>query len=296
MADERNNINQDTSKPIIEIDAYAPERMAQRVGAVGIAKTNLETKTLFMSSILAGIFIAMGMQLSMLVTHAANINLGLNQLIGGVAFTLALILIVISGAELFTGNSLVAISFMAKKITAKALARNLFISFTGNFVGAASLVVLIYASGQWEFNDHLLGAKILLAANQKVNLPFSVAFARGVLCNGLVCLAFWLCYSGRGNIDKILSLLWPISAIIACGYEHSVVNMWLIPMGLAMKGNREVITVAENVTNGILDLSNLTFFKGFLIDNLFPVTIGNLVGGFMIAGAYWFTYLRQSKA
>ena len=296
MVDEKNNTNQDALEPIIDINAYAPARMAQRVGEVGIAKTKLETKTLFASSILAGVFIAMGMQLSVLVTHATNTNLGLSQLVGGVAFTLALILIVISGAELFTGNCLVAISFMAKKITGKALARNLIISFIGNFIGASSLVVLIYASGQWEFNHHLLGAKILLAANQKVNMPFHVAFARGVLCNGLVCLAFWLCYSGRSNIDKILSLLWPITAIIACGYEHSVVNMWLIPMGIAVKANREVITVAENVTSGILDLSNLTFFKGFLIDNLFPVSIGNLLGGFMIASAYWFIYLRHSNA
>lgn len=288
--------NQEYAVPIIEIDAYAPAKMADKVGQVGVAKSHLSTLTTFALSILAGVFIALGIQLSMLVTHTATSNYGLNQLVGGAAFTLALVLIVIAGAELFTGNCLIAMSFMARKITGKDLARNLIIAFIGNFIGALTLVLWIYVSKQWTFSNHLLGAKIVLAANDKVNIPFGAAFARGVLCNALVCLGIWLCYSGRSNMDKILALLWPISCLIACGFEHCVVNMWLIPMGLVLKGNSAVLAAAEKFHGGKLDLSNLTFFKGFLIDNLFPVVLGNLFGGIvLVAGVYWFIYLRPSK-
>ena len=288
--------NQEYAVPIIEIDAYAPAKMADKVGHVGVAKSQLSSLTTFALSILAGVFIALGIQLSMLVTHTATSSYGLNQLVGGVAFTLALVLIVIAGAELFTGNCLIAMSFMARKITGKDLARNLIIAFIGNFVGALTLVLWIYISKQWTINNHLLGAKIVLAANDKVNIPFGAAFARGVLCNALVCLGIWLCYSARSNMDKILALLWPISCLIACGFEHCVVNMWLIPMGLVLKGNSAVLAAVEKLHGGKLDLSNLTFFKGFLIDNLFPVVLGNLFGGIvLVAGVYWFIYLRTSK-
>ncbi|MFO0794986.1 MAG: formate/nitrite transporter family protein [Candidatus Brocadiaceae bacterium] len=288
--------NQEYAIPVIEIDAYAPAKMADRVGLVGISKSQLSTLTTFALSILAGVFIALGAQLSMLVTHTATSNYGLNQLVGGAAFTLALILIVIAGAELFTGNCLIAMSFMARKITGRDLARNLVLAFIGNFIGALTLVLWIYNSNQWTFNNYLLGAKIVLTANEKVNLSFGVAFSRGVLCNALVCLGIWLCYSGRSNMDKILSLLWPISCLIACGFEHCVVNMWLIPMGLVLKGNSSVLAAMEKVHGGPVDLSHLTFFKGFLIDNLFPVVLGNLFGGIvLVAGVYWFIYLRPSK-
>lgn len=312
-ADEHHEINPDKNKPVfekkeqkkevnnvygipvIDIDAYAPIKMADRVGQVGIAKTQMSMLTTLVLSILAGVFIALGAQLSMLVTHTATSNLGMNQLLGGVAFTLALVLIVIAGAELFTGNCLIAMSYMAGKITGRDLTRNLIIAFIGNFIGALTLVLWIYNSGQWTFSNYLLGAKIVLAANEKVNLPFSFAFFRGLLCNMLVCLAIWLCYSGRSNMDKILSLLWPISCLIACGFEHCVVNMWLIPMGIILKGNSSVLAAIMKV-QGRVDFSNLTFFKGFMIDNLIPVVLGNLMGGMvLVAGMYWYIYLRLTS-
>jgi formate/nitrite transporter len=270
--------------------------MANRVGQVGIAKANLGALTTLALSILAGVFIALGIQLTMMVTHTATSNFGLNALVGGVAFTMALILIVITGAELFTGNCLIAMSFFAGKITGKELTRNLVIAFIGNFIGALTVVFWIYVSAQWTTNNHLLGAKIVIAAIDKVNMPFGVAFARGVLCNTLVCLGIWLCFSARNNLDKILSLLWPIACLIACGFEHCVVNMWLIPMGIILKGNRFVIEAAERVQGGNLDIANLTFAKGFLVNNLFPVVLGNLFGGIiLVAGVYWFIFLRQPR-
>lgn len=282
--------------PVIEIDNYKPGEMANRVERVGVAKTSLGTFPMLGLGILAGIFIALGTQLFILVTHTATSNYGLNQLVGGVAFTLAMILIVITGAELFGGNCLVAMSFLSQKITSKAFARNLIVAFIGNFIGALTIVVWIYNSGQWTMSNHLLGARIILAANDKVNIPFSVAFVRGAMGNVLICLGVWLCYCGRSTIDRILALLWPISCLLACNFEHCVINMWLIPMGIILKNNREVLIAAEEIQGKSLDLSNLTFFKGFFIDNLCPVVLGNLLGGIvLVAGAYWLVYLHPSK-
>ncbi len=284
------------STPFIDIDAYSPKMMANRGGQVGVSKANVGFLTTLALSILAGVFIALGIQLTMLVTHTATSSFGLNALVGGVVFTMALVLIVITGAELFTGNCVFAMSFFAGKITRGDLSRNLIISFIGNFIGALSIVFWIYISAQWTANNHLLGAKIVIAANDKVNLSFSVAFARGVLCNALVCLGIWLCFSARNNLDKVLSLLWPISCLIACGFEHCVVNMWLIPMALILKGNRFVMEAAERVNGGPLDIANLTLAKGFLFYNLVPVVLGNLFGGIiLVAGVYWFVFLRTPK-
>ena len=299
---DKNKVNsisstaQQSSTPFIDIDAYAPKMMANRVGQVGISKAEMGFLTTLALSILAGVFIALGAQLMMLVTHTAASSFGLNALVGGVVFTLALVLIVITGAELFTGNCLIAMSYFAGKITSGDLNRNLIIAFIGNFIGALSIVFWIYISMQWTANNHLLGAKIVIAANDKVNMDFGVAFARGVLCNALVCLGIWMCFSARNNLDKVLSLLWPISCLIACGFEHCVVNMWLIPMGLILKGNRLVMEAVERVNGGPLDISNLTIAKGFIGYNLFPVVLGNLFGGIiLVAGVYWFVFLREPK-
>jgi formate transporter len=282
--------------PVIKIDTYKPAEMAEKVGLVGVTKSSLDTLTMLALSMLAGIFIALGTQLFIVVTHTATSNFGINQLIGGIAFTLSMVLVVITGAELFNGNCLVVMSFMAKKITGKALTRNLIIAFIGNFIGALTVVVWTYNSELWMMSSHLLGAKIVLMANDKVNTPLGVAFTRGVMGNALICLGVWMCYCGRSNIDKILALLWPISCLMACGFEHCVVNMWLIPMGIVLKENSAVLAAAEMVHGGMPDLSNLTFFKGFLIDNLCPVVLGNLFGGIvLIASTYWFVHLHPSK-
>ena len=282
--------------PFIDIDAYAPKMMANRVGQVGVSKAEMGFLTTLALSILAGVFIGLGAQLMMLVTHTATSSFGLNALVGGVVFTMALVLIVITGAELFTGNCLIAMSFFSGKISGGDLNRNLIISFIGNFIGALTIVFWIYISAQWTAHNHLLGAKIVIAANEKVNLTFGVAFARGVLCNALVCLGIWMCFSARNNLDKVLSLLWPISCLIACGFEHCVVNMWLIPMGLILKGNRFVMEAVERVNGEPLDIANLTLAKGFIGYNLVPVVLGNLFGGIiLVAGVYWFVFLREPK-
>jgi len=278
--------------PLIDIDAYAPVKMANRVGQLGVAKANLGFLTTFFLSVNAGVFIALGIQLAMLVTHTATSNLGLNALVGGVAFTMALVLIVITGAELFTGNCLIAMSFFARKITGKDLARNLTISFIGNLIGSLIVVCFMYQSHQWEFFHDMVGAKALLIANKKVNLSFEAAFARGVLCNSMVCLAVWLCFSARNVTDKIISLVFPVGGFIASGFEHCVANMYFIPMGVVLKKNPEVVAAAEKMAGKTINLSQLTW-KGFVINNQIPVILGNVVGGVILVGImFWFTYLR----
>ncbi|WP_347273438.1 formate/nitrite transporter family protein [Candidatus Kuenenia sp.] len=269
--------NREYGNPVTAVDACEPFETAKKAELVGSARTNLDALALLGRSIFAGVFIALGTQLSVLVTHTATSSYGLNQLVGGAAFTLAMVLIVITGAELFMGSPLIAISFLSQKITGRAFTRHVIIAFIGNLIGALTMVVWIYVSEQWTMSNYLLGAKIILMANEKVNTSFGVLFARGMMGNALTCLGVWLCYSGKSNIDKILSLLWPVSCLMACGFEHGVVNMWLIPMGIVLKDNRMVLTVAEKVHGGRLDLSNLTFFKGFLFDNLCPVVLGNVI-------------------
>ncbi|MCK5090980.1 MAG: formate/nitrite transporter family protein, partial [Gammaproteobacteria bacterium] len=171
------------------------------------------------------------------------------------------------------------------------LLRNWIIVYLGNFVGALVIVGLIHFSNHWSFGD--VGIKALLIANNKVNLPFTEAIAKGILCNALVCLAVWLCYACRSVTDKILVILFPITAFVALGFEHSVANMYFIPAGLLLSDNATMVSAATQAAGGTFDLSQLTV-SGFLFNNLLPVTIGNILGGgILVALVYWFIYLRR---
>ncbi len=277
--------------PETTIDAYSPVQMARRVEKAGVTKGNMDFLSMFVLSILAGIFIAFGAALYTLVTHDTHLPLGMTKLIGGIVFCLGLILVIIAGAELFTGNTLVVMAYVSRKITLEQLMRNWVIVFVGNFVGSIAIALLVFESGHFAMGSWAVGAKALAIANGKVHLTFGQAFIRGVLCNMLVCLAVWLCFSGRSVTDKILAIIFPITAFVALGFEHCVANMYFIPVGLLLKSNPHVLAAAGNI-----DLSGLTA-SGFLVRNLLPVTLGNMVGGvFLVAGIYWFIYMRQSAA
>lgn len=279
----------------IKFDAYSPKEIAGRVETIGVAKTNLNFLANFTLSVLAGVFIAFGAALFTLVVHDSKLSFGLTQLIGGLSFCLGLILVVVAGAELFTGNNLLVMAYVSKKITLRKLLESWVIVFLGNFIGALSLALWVYLSRQWSANGNLVGAKALLIANAKVGLPFAVAFTRGVLCNALVCLAVWLCMAGRSTTDKILSILFPISAFVALGFEHSIANMYFIPMGLLLKHEPSVLEAAAVMAGKAGDFTNLTT-QAFLWNNLLPVTLGNIVGGGLLVGlVYWFVYLRGKK-
>jgi formate transporter len=279
-----------------EIDAYAPAQMAARVEKAGIIKGNLDIISTFTLAVLAGAFIAFGAVLYTYVIHDSQLSLGLTKLIGGLVFCLGLILVIVAGAELFTGNSLIVMAYVSRKVTLEQLLRNWVIVFIGNLVGSLAIVLLIWLSRQWTSADSAVGVKALMIANSKVNLAFWQAFSKGILCNILVCLAVWLCFSGRSVTDKILAIIFPITAFVALGFEHSVANMYFVPAGLIIKQSPQVLEAARNALGQAPDLSRLTI-PGFLIHNLLPVSIGNIIGGgFMVAAIYWFVYLRRSAA
>ncbi|MBW2011064.1 MAG: formate/nitrite transporter family protein [Deltaproteobacteria bacterium] len=268
-------------------DAYSPQEISERVKNVGTIKANRDFLSTFVLALLAGAFISFGAVFFTLVIHDSSLPLGLTKLLGGLVFCLGLILVVIAGAELFTGNNLIVMAYVHKEITLYKLLRNWVIVYIGNLVGALSMVMWIYLTRQWEGNNFLIGTKALLIANAKVNLPFMVALTRGIMCNVLVCLAVWLCFSGRSVTDKILAIIFPITAFVALGFEHSVANMYFIPMGIILKSVPAVVSKVS------ADLSNLTWL-GFAVKNLIPVTIGNIIGGgVLVAAVYWLIYERK---
>ena len=222
----------------------------------------------------------------------SGLHPGLTAVVAGTVFCLGLIMVVVAGAELFTGNCMIFIGYMEKRITTKRIFDHWNLSLIGNFVGSLIVVVFIYKAHQFEFYDYMVGAKALLIANKKVNLTFPAAFSKAVLCNAMVCMAVWVCFSARNVADKIMTLIFPIGGFVASGFEHLVANMYFIPMGIFLKGNTEVVAAAEKMAGKTLDLTNLTW-KGFFVINQFPVLLGNVFGGVVLAGlAFWFIYLR----
>jgi formate/nitrite transporter len=278
----------------IDVDAYVPAQMAVRVEKAGVAKANLDFFSAFTLSMMAGVFISLGAVFFTFVIHDSTLSSGLTKLIGGLVFSLGLILVIITGSELFTGNTLIVMAFVSRKITLLQLLRNWGIVFIGNLAGSLVVLVLILLSGHWTAGTGAVGVKALLIANAKVNLPFWEALSRGILCNVLVCLAVYLCFSGRSVTDKILAIIFPITAFVALGFEHSIANMYFIPAGLILKSSPQVLTTAQNLLGTAPDLSRLTM-SGFLLSNLLPVTIGNIIGGtFFVGMAHWFLFLRKT--
>jgi formate transporter len=259
---------------------------------LGTKKVALDAWTTFALAILAGAFIAIGAELYTLVVTGSPLGFGMTKAAGGLAFCIGLILVVIAGAELFTGNNLILMAWFSGKATVLQVLRNWVIVYVGNLIGSLATALLMHYTGQWAFSGYGVGATALNIANAKVNITFAQGLARGVMCNALVCLAVWLCMSGRTTTDKILAILFPIMAFVASGFEHSVANMYFIPMGILLNGNAEVMAVAGKAAS---DLTNLNFLG--LLRNLLPVTIGNIFGGgFMVAVVYWLIYLRPKEA
>lgn len=273
----------------VSLDAYAPNEMARRVEIVGVKKANLDFLTMFALAVLAGAFVALGANFATVVWTDNGLGYGLSRLVGGIVFSLGLILVLVGGAELFTGNNLIVMAWASRKVSVLQVLRNWAIVYAGNFVGAFATALGFYLTRQWTFNSYQVGATALNIANAKTSLDFFPAFMLGVFCNALVCLAVWLCFSAHSTTDKILAIIPPIAAFVAMGLEHSVANMYFIPLGLLLKNEPAVLAAASKTAE---QLSNLTW-QGFF-NNLFPVTLGNIVGGaVMVAAVYWFVYLRQ---
>lgn len=256
-------------------DAYTPREMAMRVEEIGVAKANLKIIPTFALSVLAGAFIAFGAAFFTVVITDSGLGFGPARMLGGIAFSTGLILVIVGGAELFTGNNLIAMAWADRKITHIQLLRNWSIVYAGNFVGSLSTALLISLSGLFSLHDGAVGVTAIGIADAKLSLSLSEAFFRGILCNTLVCLAVWLCFSARTVVGKVIAIILPISAFVALGFEHSVANMYLLPAAY--------LAGSENVT------------IGGMLANLIPVTVGNVIGGSgCVALVYWVVYLRKS--
>ncbi len=278
--------------PIPSIEDKAPKTIAETVAqSVGVAKTTSPSLTVLVLGILAGAYIGFGGLLSTSITFdmAAGLGIGFTKFMAGSAFSLGLMLVVIAGAELFTGNNLMLSSVMAREITFNAMLRRWGIVYVANLIGSILMAVIFYYSGLWQTGGGALGIAAVKIAHNKVSLGFAEALFRGIGCNWLVCLAVWMALAARQTIGKIFAIFFPIMGFVAIGFEHCVANMYFIPTGLFLK------SWAETTASAGLDLSALTWL-GFLWKNLLPVTIGNIIGGAVFVGlSYWGAYLRPVK-
>ncbi len=273
----------------IRIDALLPQEMATRAEYVGVRKAETPALTTFALSILAGAFIGLGSVFATTVAAGSSaLPFGVAKLLTGLVFCLGLILVVVGGAELFTGNNLIVMAWASGKVTLRALLRNWGIVYVGNFIGSFGTALMVFWSQQYTFGGGAVGETALKIASSKVGLGFGQALALGVLCNALVCLAVWLTFSARSTIDKIAAIIFPVTAFVAAGFEHSIANMYFIPYGLLIKAFDPAFALEHG-----LDISNLTW-GAFLADNLLPVTIGNIIGGaVLVAAVYWSIFLRR---
>lgn len=260
-------------------DAFSPREIAEKVENIGVVKARLPLMPMIMLGILAGVFIGLGAMYAVLVVSDASLGFGLSRILGGLVFSMGLIMVVIAGAELFTGNNLLVMAWADGKISMGEVLRNWAIVCLANFVGAAGLAVLVYLSGHYKMNAGGVAEAYTKIAAAKCNLSFQQAFFSGMLCNVLVCLAVWMSQAGRSVSDKMLVIIFPVSAFVAAGFEHSIANMYLIPMGLLMKWEYGEIAGTEMITW-------IGFFK-----NIGPVILGNLAGGSgFVALFYYFIY------
>ncbi|MBI5351976.1 MAG: formate/nitrite transporter family protein [Chloroflexi bacterium] len=291
----------------IRIDALLPAEMATRAEYLGVRKAEMPAFTMFMLSLLAGAFISLGAIFATTVAaggmsvtaadgavaYTTGLPYGVTRLLTGFVFCLGLILVVVGGAELFTGNNLIVMAWASGKVTGRALLRNWLIVYLGNFVASLATAGLMFFSKQYTFGSDSVGIAALKIAVGKCDLGFMQAVALGILCNALVCLAVWLTYSARTTIDKIVAIIFPITAFVAAGFEHSVANMYFIPYALLVKGFDPAFMA--KVGDKIPKLEMLTW-EAFFINNLIPVTIGNIIGGaVLVAAVYWVVFLRVKK-
>ena len=268
-----------TEQPPNGFEPCSPAQVARRVEAVGAAKVRMNLASTLVLSLLAGAFIALGAN-AFTVTMTGAPPGGLSRIAGGAVFSLGLIFIVIAGAELFTGNALQSLAYLGRRITTRQLLGSWTVVYLGNLAGSVAVAYMVHYSGQADLLGGGIGKTMVSVAASKVHYSFLEAFLLGVLCNVLVCLAVWLTVAGRSVADKVLVIVPPITVFILCGYEHSVANMYLIPIGLLTDGG-----ATEGLTWG-----------AFLWDNLLPVTLGNTVGGSVLIGAaYWYIYLRHES-
>lgn len=256
-------------------DAYTPAQIAARVDEFCVAKANLAFLPLAMLGVLAGAFIGLGALMFTLVASDATLGFAATRLLGGMAFCLGLVLVSVAGAELFTGNNLLAMAWADGCVSTRQVLRNWFVVCCANFLGAFGLALLVWLSGHASLNDGNVGRAAIRIAMSKAQLSVGEAFLRGVLCNVLVCMAVWMASAGRSVTDKVVAIVFPITAFVAAGFEHSIANMYLMPLAM---------------------LLGAPLGPGDLFRNLAPVIAGNIVGGsVLVALVYHVIYVRGAR-
>jgi formate transporter len=285
-----------------------PQAMALRAEASGVTRASTDPVTLLVLSILAGAFVSFGALFATTVTagtaaisspdgtvvFSSGLPYGIGRLLTGLVFSAGLIMVIIAGAELFTGNNIIVMAWASRKVTTRDLLLNWIFTFAGNFAGAILTAGLMFYTTQYTFGNGAVGLVALSTASAKSSLAFVPALTLGIMCNALVCLAVWMCFSARTNIDRVVTAIPPIAAFAAAGFEHCIANVYFIPLGLFIKaGAPESFWRAIGKTAA--DFPELTW-RNFFVGNLIPVTIGNAIGGsLMVAAVYWFVYLRKNS-
>jgi formate/nitrite transporter len=267
--------------PIFNLNAYSPAEIKEAVEKVGIRKTRLPFQASFMLAIVAGGSIGFGALYYTVVASDAGLSFAVMRVVGGLVFSLGLTLVVVGGAELFTGNNLIVMAWASGNVSTREMLLNWAIVYFGNLVGSLGLVVLVFFSHHVDMNGGRIGLSILNTAVAKIQPDVVTLFFKGILCNVLVCAAVWLAYAGRSVTDKILALILPISAFVAAGFEHCVANMYFLPLAWLLT---ETGNVPPDFDTSLITISGI-------IHNLVPVTLGNIVGGAGLVGVvYWAIY------
>jgi formate/nitrite transporter len=270
---------------IFGFDAFSPKEIAGRVNDFCVVKARMPLLTMWMLGMLAGAFIGLGALYFTLVVSDASLGFAAARVTGGVVFSLGLLLVVVAGAELFTGNNLLAMAWADGCVSSREVLRNWVVVCASNFVGATGLALLVYLSGHWEMNGGAVGATYLEIAAAKAALPAWRAFFLGALCNILVCMAVWMALAGRSVVDKFIAILFPISAFVAAGFEHSIANMYFFPLAILLKWHGLALPPGGDA----ISVSGM-------LGNLGPVIAGNIVGGsILVALVYWVIYLRGRR-
>jgi len=279
--------NRDESS-VSPLDALLPPEMAERAEAIGARKAAVDLPRLLTLAVLAGAFIALGgVFATTALAGTGGSPWGPSRVLAGAVFSLGLILVVVGGAELFTGNNLVVMAWASGRVGTVAVLRSWTVVFAGNFVGAIMTTLAVALAGTHRGGAGAFGLAAFAIAHAKVQPGFLEAVVLGMLCNALVCLAVWLSYSARTTADRILAIVPPIAAFVAAGFEHSIANTYFVPYAMFVAALDPDFVIGRG-----LGAPALTW-GAFLGRNLMPVTIGNLIGGSVLVGAvYWFVYLR----
>ena len=274
------------------VDSFSPAQMTQIAEEIGNYKVNKHPSSTILSAIIAGVFISIAFVFYITVTTGtATVAFGLAKLVGGICFSLGLMLVVCCGSDLFTSTVLTILPKMTHKISWTKMIRNWIFVYIGNFIGAILFVTIIWFSGQYMVANGLWGLNVLQTADHKLHHTFIEAVCLGLLANLMVCLAAWMSYAGRSLLDKMLIMILPVAMFVASGFEHSIANMFMIPMGIVIKNFASPEFWTEVGVSA--DTFNSLTIEHFVLNNLIPVTIGNILGGLAVALPYWALYLRK---